>query len=276
MFSYLGYGLGLRAYYYQAILDALPKVDWFEIMTEDYLVPGGRPFYYLDQIRQHYPKLAMHGVSLSIGSMDPLNLDYLAQVKKLADVIAPQWISDHLCWNGVSGAHLHDLLPLPYTEEAIQHVVDRVVQVQDFLQRQIVLENVSSYVTYTDSQMSEWEFLTEVANRADCYILLDINNIYVSGFNHRFEPLDFINAIPVNRVQQFHLAGHERRSNIIIDTHDDPITDDVWKLYQHALKRFPRASTLIERDDNFPPLEELVDELNYARSFAKAAEAIPA
>lgn len=276
MLPYLGYGLGLRAHYYQAILDVLPKVDWFEIMTEDYFVPGGRPFYYLDQIMQHYSKFTMHGVSLSIGSADPLNMDYLKQVKQLANHVKPQWISDHLCWNGVSGNHLHDLLPLPYTEEAIKHVVDRVVQVQDFLQRQILLENVSSYVGYHSSQLFEWEFLTEIANRADCYILLDVNNVYVSGYNHGFAPLDFINYLPINRVQQFHLAGHERRSNIIIDTHDEPIVEDVWKLYQYTLKRFPHASTLIERDDNFPPLEELVAELNYARSFAKSNELLPA
>jgi uncharacterized protein (UPF0276 family) len=184
----IGFGLGLRTDHYQTILAEKPPVDWFEVITENYLVPGGKPLYYLDSIRVDYP-LVMHGVSLSIGDTDALNFDYLRQVKALAERIAPAWISDHLCWTGVNGVNLHDLLPLPYTQEAVQHVADRVKTVQDFLGRRILLENVSSYITYAHSEMSEWEFLSAVAERADCLILLDINNIFVSAHNHAFDPL---------------------------------------------------------------------------------------
>lgn len=260
----LGMGLGLRSEHYQFILEQNPTIDWFEILTENYLVDGGNPLYYLDKIRENYP-LVMHGVSLSIGSTDPLNIDYLKQVKQLADRIQPQWISDHLCWTGVHQRNMHDLLPLAYTEEAIEHVVERVKYVQDFYQRQILLENVSSYITYKTSEMTEWEFLTEIANRADCLILLDINNIFVSAFNHGFDPLLYIDSIPINRVQQFHLAGHLNCENYIIDTHDHPIITEVWELYAKAVKRFGDISTMIERDDHIPPFEELWQELDYAK-----------
>ena len=233
----LGFGLGLRPVHYQAILDDLPAVDWFEIMTEDYLIDGGRPLSYLDQVRAHYP-VVMHGVSLSIGSTDPLNWDYLAKVKQLADRIQPQWISDHLCWTGINGLNMHDLLPLPFTEEALTHIAQRVDQVQNYLGRQILLENVSTYVTFTESQMTEWEFISELSNRAECLILLDINNIYVSAFNHQFDPYDFLHGVPKQRVQQFHLAGHSHLGNYIIDTHDDDIIDPVWDLYRDAVKHF--------------------------------------
>ncbi len=188
---YLGFGLGLRAEHYEYILANKPKLDWFEIVSENYMIPGGQALSTLEQIRQDYP-LVMHGVSLSIGSTDPLNQDYLTKLKQLADRIQPKWISDHLCWTGINKLNMHDLLPLPYTEEAIKHVSDRVKQVQDFLGRQILLENVSSYLTYADSQITEWEFLSAIAKRADCLILLDINNIYVSSYNHGFNPMDFI------------------------------------------------------------------------------------
>jgi len=265
--DYLGFGLGLRIPHYEEILATRPNVDWFEVLSENYLVPGGKPLHYLDRIRACYP-VVMHGVSLSIGGTDPLNRDYLRQLKTLADRIEPKWISDHLCWTGVGGLNLHDLMPLPYTEEAVRHVVSRVKHVQEFLERRILLENVSSYITYKQSQFSEWEFLAHVAEQADCLILLDINNIYVSSFNHGFEPEDYLKGIPVERVQQFHLAGHQNCGNYIVDTHDHPIIDPVWALYEQALNRFGAISTMIERDDNIPPLKELLTELNYARSVA--------
>ncbi|MCE3046404.1 DUF692 domain-containing protein [Legionella sp. 16cNR16C] len=260
-----GMGLGLRPDHYQYILERLPNIDWFEILTENYLVNGGRPLYFLDKIREQYP-MCMHGVSLSIGNLDPLNDNYLKKVKQLADRIEASWISDHLCWTGVHQRNMHDLLPLPYTEQMISHVVERVKYVQDFYQRQILLENVSSYISYQSSEMPEWEFLTEIANRADCLILLDINNIYVSAFNHGFDPLTYIDSIPVNRVQQFHLAGHLNCKDYIIDTHDHPVIPEVWELYRAAVKRFGGIPTMIERDDNIPPLEELMQELDYARA----------
>lgn len=271
----LGFGLGLRIPHYETILQTCPAVDWFEVLSENYMVPGGKPLYYLDRIRALYP-IVMHGVSLSIGSSDPLNRDYLKQLKALAQRIEPRWISDHLCWTGVENVNLHDLMPLPYTEEALRHVVARVGEVQDILGRRLLLENVSSYIGYTQSEMSEWVFLREVAQQADCLILLDINNIYVSGFNHGFDPAEYIDAIPVNRVQQFHLAGHRNQGDYIIDTHDEPIIDPVWTLYAHALRRFGPVSTMIERDDNIPALDELLAELDQARHVARQAHAQPA
>ena len=263
----LGFGLGLRASHYEAVLSGNPDIDWFEVLSENYLIPGGKPLFYLDRIRERYP-LAMHGVSLSIGSAAPLNLAYLKQLKALAQRIEPAWISDHLCWTGVGDINLHDLLPLPYTEEAIAHVVARVKFVQDFLGRRILLENVSSYVTYKQSEMSEWEFLKSIAEQADCLILLDINNIYVSSINHGFDPREYMAHIPVDRVQQFHIAGHRNCGDYIIDTHDEMVTSAVWDLYAEALNRFGLISTMIERDDHIPPLEELVQELDYARQVA--------
>jgi len=263
----LGFGLGLRIDHYETILNSTPAVDWFEIISENYLVPGGKPLHYLDRIRERYP-LVMHGVSLSIGSTDPLNRDYLKQLKELARRVEPAWISDHLCWTGVHGTNLHDLLPLPYTEETIDHVAARIRKVQDFLGRQLLIENVSSYVSYAQSQLSEWDFLRAVCERADCLLLFDVNNVYVSSVNHGFDPLDYLNGIPVERVQQFHLAGHEDHSRYIIDTHDHPVPDPVWKLYAQALRRFGPVATMIERDDNIPPLDELTAELDHARCIA--------
>jgi uncharacterized protein (UPF0276 family) len=268
--AYLGFGLGLRSPHYQTILERKPALDWFEILTENYLVAGGKPLYYLDAIRRDYP-VVMHGVSLSIGGSDLLDWDYLKAVKQLAERVQPAWLSDHLCWTRQNGQQLHDLLPLPYTEEAIKHVVERVQQVQDFLGRRILLENVSSYVTFQQSCLSEWDFLSEVSEQADCLILLDINNIYVSSMNHGFEPLDYLAGVPAERVQQFHLAGHtpSRSGALLIDTHDQPVPDPVWALYPEALHRFGSVSTLIERDDNIPPLDELLAELDRARGIAQ-------
>jgi uncharacterized protein (UPF0276 family) len=266
---YLGYGLGLRKEHYEAVLQDRPAVDWFEIISENYLVDGGKPLHYLERIRADYP-MVMHGVSLSIGSTAPLDLDYLDRLKALVARVEPAWFSDHLCWTGVHGINLHDLMPLPYTEEAVDHVVQRVERVQDHMGRQLLLENVSSYVSFADSQLSEWEFLAEVANRADCLILLDINNIYVSAFNHRFDPYAYLQGIPVERVRQFHLAGHTRQEELIIDTHDHPIAAPVYDLYAAAVRRFGRVSTMIERDDNIPPLPELLEELAQVRRIGEA------
>jgi uncharacterized protein (UPF0276 family) len=262
-----GFGLGLRTQHYEAILAETHSIDWLEVITDNYLVPGGKPLHYLQRVRERFA-LVMHGVSLSIGSTDPLDFDYLAQVRSLASRIEPHWISDHLCWTGIEGNNVHDLLPLPYTEEALRLVVDRVGQVQDALGRQILLENVSSYLTFHSSDMNEWEFLREVAERADCAILLDINNIYVSSVNHGFDPLTYLTGIPRERVRQFHLAGHSDLGGHLIDTHDHPIVEPVWNLYRAALAQFGPVPTMIERDDNIPELPELVAELQVARDIA--------
>lgn len=268
----LGFGLGLRVEHYTEILEGRSgmdavEVDWFEAVTENYLVPGGRPLYNLMRIRERFP-VALHGVSLSIGSTSPLDLGYLAQVKALAERVKPVWISDHLCWTGVNGRNIHDLLPLPYTEEALAHVVARVRAVQEILGRRILLENVSSYLAYNDSRMTEWEFLTAVAEQSDCLILLDVNNVYVSSVNFEFDAMTYLNALPANRIQQIHLAGHESHGDYLIDTHDRPVADAVWALYRHALKRFGVVPTMIERDAKIPPLAELEAELRIARRLA--------
>ena len=262
-----GFGLGLRTPHYEALLNEPHAIDWLEVITENYLVPGGKPLDYLDRIRERFP-VVMHGVSLSIGSTDPVDLEYLNMVRALADRIEPHWISDHLCWTGVEGRNLHDLLPLPYTEEALSSVIARVGQVQDALGRQILLENVSSYLSYHADEMSEWEFLREVASRADCNILLDINNIYVSSVNHGFDAITYLQAMPKSRVRQLHLAGHSDLGGHLIDTHDHPIVAPVWELYARAVGLFGSVPTMIERDDNIPELSELVAELDVARGIA--------
>lgn len=266
--SSLGFGLGLRTVHYEEILENHPPIDWLEIISENYMVAGGKPLYYLDKIREQYPMVA-HGVSLSIGSTDPLNWEYLHKLKALIARVNPKWVSDHLCWTGVNGLNMHDLLPLPYTEEALNHVIRRVKEVQDFLGRQILLENVSSYVTFKNDTFTEWDFLRTMAQEADCLILLDINNVYVSAYNHGFDPTVYLNAIPIERVQQFHLAGHTNNGSVIIDTHDAKIIDPVWELYAKAIKRFGRISTMIERDDHIPPLSELMIELDYAKKISQ-------
>ena len=265
--SFLGFGLGLRTEHYKAILETKPDVDWFEALSENYMIPGGKPLDFLDRIRAEYP-VVMHGVSLSIGSTTPFDADYLRDLRKLADRIQPAWISDHLCWTGVHGQNTHDLLPLPYTEETAKHVAERVGIVQDYLGRQILLENVSSYASYTDSTMTEWEFISLIAEQADCLLLLDVNNIYVSSYNHQFDAKTFIDGVPKNRIQQIHLAGHNNHGDYIIDTHDAPVIDHVWDLYEYAIAHLGQVSTMIERDDHIPELEVLVKELDKARAIS--------
>jgi len=266
----LGFGLGLRTVHYEDILATRPHVDWFEALSENYMVPGGKPLYYLDRIRADYP-IVLHGVSMSIGSTDPLDLEYLKELKALADRVEPVWMSDHLCWTGIATRNMHDLLPLPYTREAVNHVAGRINQVQEYLGRQILIENVSSYVNFEQSEMTEWEFLREIAERADCLLLFDVNNVYVSGFNHGFDPREYIDALPSQRIQQIHLAGHTNCGTHIIDTHDAAIIDEVWKLYSYTIEAFGPVSTMIERDDHIPELDVLVAELDQARALAAKA-----
>ncbi|ARM83200.1 MULTISPECIES: DUF692 domain-containing protein [Marinobacter] len=262
-----GFGLGLRPRHYNSFLAQPQAVDWLEVISENYMVQGGKPLAMLDRIRADYP-IAMHGVSMSIGSVSPLDHGYLQRLKALADRIQPMWVSDHLCWTGVHGTNLHDLFPLPYTEEALRHVAARVREVQETLGRRLVLENVSSYIDYASSEMSEWAFLTALAEEADCLLLLDVNNIYVSGMNHGFDPRDFIDGVPAHRIQQIHVAGHSNLGDVIIDTHDAPVPDEVFDLYAYACRRFGPVSTMIERDDSIPPLEDLIVELDRVRAVA--------
>jgi len=272
-----GFGIGLRTEHYADFLQQRPSgVDWLEIISENYLVPGGKPLQMLDRIRADFP-VVMHGVSLSIGGTDALNEAYLGDLAALARRVQPGWVSDHLCWTGVSGRNLHDLLPLPLTEAALRHVADRVGRVQDHLGRRLVLENVSSYVRFAADQMGEAEFIAELARRADCDLLLDVNNVYVSSVNHGFDAQDYIDTLPVDRVRQFHLAGHSVADGLLIDTHDAPVCPAVWALYAHALRRIGLRPTLIERDDHIPALPELLAELDTARRIAAqvAAEARP-
>ncbi len=270
--KYLGFGLGLRTEHYGDILGDDPgsaaAIDWFEIISENYMVPGGRPLYMLDQIKERYP-LVMHGVSLSIGSTAPLNMDYLKELQKLEKRVQPKWLSDHICWTGVHGKNMHDLLPVPYTEEALEHMAGRISQVQDFLGRSIALENASTYVTFKSDAMTEWEFVGELAARTGCMLLCDINNIYVSSFNHGFDPVTYLEAMPKQAVVQFHLAGHTNNGTHIIDTHDHPVVDEVWELYGKAVQLFGEVSTMIERDDNIPPLKDVVVEMERARTMSK-------
>lgn len=269
----LGFGLGLRPAHYAAILDGGDAgIDWFEAITENHLVGGGRPLHVLDAVRDRRP-VVLHGVSLSIGGIDPLDFDYLARVRALAARVEPAWISDHLCWTGVDGCNLHDLLPLPYTAEALAHVVPRVQAVQEFLGRPLVLENVSSYVDYVSSECREWEFLAELVARTGCELLLDVNNVYVSHRNHGFDPVAFLDGLPRGAVRQLHLAGHSDLGTHVIDTHDAPVREEVWALYAHAVRRFGPLPTLLERDDAIPPLPELAAELAHARQVAAGVRA---
>jgi len=296
----LGIGVGLRSNHYGAILSQRPAIPWFEVISENFMTlrntdparhtsggpsaepcggrnlgAGGRPREILDLIRKDYP-IMLHGVSLNIGSTDPLRLDYLKKLKVLAEETQPLWVSDHLCWTGVEGENLHDLLPIPYTEEALAHVVERVKQVQDILGRRILLENVSSYVSYKHSEMSEWEFIAELARRADCGVLLDINNVYVSAVNHGFNPETFLEGIPIDRVRQMHLAGYmEEENGFLIDTHDHPVTATVWDLYRKAVRRFGAVPALIEWDDHIPPFDVLAQEARKAEEIRSDVLGIP-
>jgi len=255
----LGQGVGLRRDHFERVLSGPTRVAWFEVISENFMVKGGRPLEVLDRVRRDYP-IVLHGVSMNIGSTDPLNLDYLDRLGALASRVQPAWVSDHLCWTGVGGHNAHDLLPLPYTEETLAHVVDRVRRVQDRLGRRIALENVSSYLTYQASALTEWDFLAQVAERADCGILLDVNNIFVSARNHGFEPETYLAAIPAGRVWQFHLAGHSDLGGYLLDTHDHPVRDEVWTLYRSAVERFGDVATLIEWDGNIPAWDRLEQE----------------
>ncbi|MCF3628121.1 DUF692 domain-containing protein [Thalassospiraceae bacterium LMO-SO8] len=270
--TFAGFGLGLRPQHFPDILgpdggEGLARVDWFEIISENFMAVGGMPLRNLLAVRERRP-MAMHGVSLSIGAPDPLDDGYLKDLKTLADLIAPAVVSDHLCWTGAHGVNLHDLLPLPLTEETLDHVAARVARVQDVLGRRIALENASTYVTFTADTMNEWEFLAELTRRADCDLLLDVNNVYVSAFNHGFDPADYLAGIPKDRVRQIHLAGHEHNGDHIVDTHDAPVADPVWDLYRAAVARFGAVPTMIERDADIPPFADLVAELGTARRLA--------
>jgi len=265
-----GFGLGLRPDHYPDFLAGPQPVDWLEIISENYMVPGGRPLAMLDRIRADYP-MVMHGVSLSIGSDEPLDRSYLADLKALEQRVEPLWISDHLCWTGINAHNSHDLLPLPYDAPALQCVVDNIGRVQDFLGRRMLIENPSSYVTFRSSDRSEWAFLAEMAERADCLLLLDVNNIYVSARNHGFDPLDYLAGLPADRIQQIHLAGHSDMGDHVIDTHDATVCDAVWDLYSTAIGMFGPVATMIERDDDIPPLADVIDELDRARGLAARA-----
>ena len=254
----------MRRQHYAEIVEKRPTMDWFEVISENFMVGGGPPLHFLSKAREHYP-IVMHGVSMSIGSADPLNRRYLRDLKRLASEFEPAWISDHLCWTGVGGRNLHDLLPIPYNEDTLTHVTRRIREVQEILERRILIENISSYMMLRDSIMPEWQFVAELAEAADCAILLDINNIYVNAFNHRFDARAYIDAIPRERVVQFHLAGHTDRGTHLLDTHDHPVCDEVWDLYAYAVRRFGDVSTLIEWDDNIPAFPELAATANRAR-----------
>ena len=262
---YLGHGIGLRPKHFPQLWDGTARVDWFEAISENYMAAGGRPRAALERARSMAP-LVLHGVSLSIGSTDPLDEAYLRALGDLIARVEPAWVSDHLCWSGVGGHYAHDLFPLPYTEEALDHVVRRVVAVQERLGRQILIENVSSYLTFTHSTLAEWEFLGAVAERADCGLLLDVNNVYVSATNHGFSADAYLAGLPHDRVGQIHLAGHTDMGTYLFDTHDGPVIEPVWDLYRQALRRFGRVSTLVEWDDHIPELDVVRAEAERARA----------
>ena len=265
----LGIGLGLRTVHYAHLLEHWPRVDWFEIISENYMQTAGRPLYFLDRIAERYP-IVMHGVSLSIGGTDDLDPSYLAELKALRARTGAKWVSDHLCWTGVAGKNTHDLLPMPYTDEALRHTAARVRQVQDFLEAPLVLENPSSYAEFTASTCTEWEFLRTLAEEADCGLLLDVNNVYVSSYNHGFDPADYLAAVPWDRVVQMHVAGHTNAGTHIVDTHIGPVIDPVWKLAREAHQRSGGASLLLEWDAEIPPFEDVHREALKAREFREA------
>lgn len=266
-----GAGIGLRSNHYQTILQQLPKVAWFEALTENYIGDKAVPLSYLLAIREHY-SLTLHGVSLSIGSTDPLNWQYLQQLKELIVLLEPAWVSDHLCWTSVDGRYLPDLLPLPHHREAIQHVVQRVLKVQDFLKQRILLENISRYLEFADSDIPEWEFIAEVAKQADCDILLDLNNLYINSVNHAFSFSAYLKALPKARIKQFHLAGHQNKNTHLLDTHDTFISEAVWDCFREAIALFGPKPALIEWDSHIPSFKTLQSEAEKADSYYQAQE----
>lgn len=259
-----GAGIGLRSRHYQDIITQKPQINWFEVISDNYFCGGGLPLFYLDKIRQDYP-LSLHGVGMSLGSTDPLDFDYLTRLQKLAARVEPDLISDHLSWISVNGHYLNDLIPLIYTEKVMEHVADRILQVQEFLGRQIGIENPSPYLSFTDGTMAEWEFIQGLVKKADCYLLLDVNNVYVNAINNGFDPLEYLDNIPGSRVKEMHLAGYEERENYLLDTHGYPVHPPVWKLYQAALARFGAVPTLIEWDTDIPTWEVLMAEADKAQ-----------
>ena len=266
--SFDGFGLGLRPPHYHEFLGNHVPVDFVEVISENFMVKGGKPLTVLAAIRERYP-VALHGVSMSIGSADGIKLDYLHRLKALADRVQPLWVSDHLCWTGLEGFNSHDLLPLPYTEEALGVVCTNIRLVQDVLERPLLLENPSTYLQFADDELSEWAFLAEVCRRTGCFLLLDVNNVYVSATNHGFDPGAYLAGVPAERVRQIHLAGHSDNSaGLLIDTHDHSVPDPVWSLYQQARDRLGAVATMIERDDEIPPLADLLTELDLARALA--------
>ena len=265
----LGFGVGLRSGHYAYLEAHWPPVDWFEVISENFMDSGGRPRHVLDEVVARYPVVA-HGVSLSIGSADPLDRDYLAGLKRFVDEIDPVWVSDHVCWTGIAGVNTHDLVPIPFTEESLAHVVERIRVVQDVLERPLVLENPSSYVTYVASTMTEWEFLARMATEADCGLLLDVANVRVSAVNHGFDPVAYLRALPHERIVQMHLAGHDDMGTHIVDTHDRPVCDEVWELYRLASELTGGVSTLIEWDDRLPPFPDVHAEVLKARDLVAA------
>ena len=273
--SFSGFGLGLRREHHGDFLSREVPVDFIEIISENFLAAGGQPLRTLDAMCERH-RVAMHGVSLSIGAAQGLNREYLRHLKALADRVKPLWVSDHLCWTGVDEIASHDLLPMPYTAEALDVVCANIALAQDVLERPLLFENPSSYLAFTPSDFTEWEFLAQMCERTGCYLLLDVNNIYVSAVNHGFDPIAFLDGIPVDRVRQIHLAGHSQGDGLLIDTHDSPVCEAVWQLYARACDRFGAAATMIERDDAIPPLDELLDELDCARAVAAQAERIAA
>ncbi|MDP9036661.1 MAG: DUF692 domain-containing protein [Myxococcota bacterium] len=265
----LGIGLGLRTPHYTRILESNPAVDWFEIVSDNFMHTSGRPLHYLDAVAERYP-IAMHGVSLSIGSTDPLDRKYLAELRALRDRTRARWVSDHLCWTGVHGKNTHDLLPMPYTEEALVHVAERVRTVQDYLGAPLALENPSTYVEFVDAPMREWEFLARLVEEADCAILLDVNNVYVSAYNHGFDPATYLAAMPFDRVVQLHVAGHTHHGSHIIDSHIGPVHNDVWALLADVHRRTEGVSVLLEWDAEIPSFEDVHAEALRAADFIGA------
>ncbi len=264
----LGLGVGLRTVHFSHILEAWPDVDWFEILSENFMDTQGRPLYVLDQVAERYP-IAMHGVSMSIGSTDPINFEYLKKLKILADRVKAKWLGDHICWTGVALRNSHDLLPIPYNEETLKHVVERIRTVQEVLERPIVLENASTYMTFKASTMEEDEFVARMAEEADCGLLLDVNNVYVSARNHDLDPFEYLKKVQFDRVVQIHLAGHTDNGTHCIDTHDGPVIDPVWALYAEVMKRAGKRATLLEWDDRIPEFDVVHKEVLRAKRFRK-------